>query len=73
MAKPAQCDRLKAGGSFKMQEFMYSLNATLPVFFVMLLGWLLKQKGMLNENFSKVGNAFVFGVALPVLLFKSAY
>ena len=48
-----------------MDSFIYSLNATVPVFLVMIIGNLLRRQGMLNENFVKVGNKFVFTVALP--------
>ena len=49
---------------------MFSLNATLPVFLVIVLGWFLMQKKMFNENFVDIINKFVFKVSLPVLLFK---
>lgn len=48
---------------------MYSLNATMPVFLVIVLGYLLRRVGLLNENFVTVSNAFNFKVTLPVLLF----
>lgn len=53
-----------------MSNFMFSLNATLPVFLVIVLGWFLMQKKMFNENFVDIINKFVFKVSLPVLLFK---
>lgn len=53
-----------------MSNFIFSLNATMPVFFVMVVGWVLGKIGMLNDNFSKTANRFVFKVALPVLLFR---
>lgn len=53
-----------------MQDFLFSLNVTLPIFFVMLLGWILRQCKLLNEEFVTVANKFNFNVALPVLLFK---
>ena len=49
---------------------MFSLNATLPVFLVIVLGWFLMQKKMFNDNFVDIINKFVFKVSLPVLLFK---
>lgn len=53
-----------------MKSLIYSLNATLPVFFVILIGYFLRQTGMLNENFIEVANKFNFKVTLPVLLFS---
>ena len=45
-----------------MSNFMFSLNATLPVFLVIVLGWFLMQKKMFNENFVDIINKFVFKV-----------
>ncbi len=53
-----------------MDNFVYSLNATVPVFVVMLVGWILRQKGMLNANFVNVADKFNFSVTLPILLFR---
>ena len=52
-----------------LQNFFYSLNATLPVFAVMVLGWALKQRGFLTEGFVKAADRLVFQVGLPVMLF----
>ena len=52
-----------------MESLIYSLNATLPVFFVIVIGYILKQIGMLNDNFVEVANKFNFKVTLPILLF----
>lgn len=53
-----------------MDNFIFSLNTTLPVFLVIVLGWFLMQKKMFNDNFVDIINKYVFKVALPVLLFK---
>lgn len=53
-----------------MENFIFSLNVTVPIFLVMALGWALKQIGMLDEHFVSVGNKFNFQVTLPVLLFR---
>lgn len=52
-----------------MESLIYSLNATLPVFFVIVIGYILKRIGMLNDNFIQVANKFNFIVTLPILLF----
>ena len=52
-----------------LDNFLYALNATLPVFAVMVLGWLLKRVGFLTEEFTKVADRLVFRVALPCMLF----
>lgn len=53
-----------------MENFIFSLNVTIPIFLVMVLGWGLRQTGMLNDNFAAVANKFNFNVTLPVLLFR---
>ncbi len=53
-----------------MDNFIYSLNATMPVFLVMLLGWLLKRRNFITDEFVSVADKVVFKVALPVLVFK---
>ena len=51
-----------------MDSLIYSLNATVPIFLVMVLGALLKKQGMLNDNFVAVVNKYVFVIALPAKL-----
>lgn len=53
-----------------MDNFIFSLEATMPVFLVMVVGYFLRRIGMLNEAFCAVANKYVFKVALPLLLFK---
>lgn len=53
-----------------MNDFLFSLNSTIPIFFVIFLGWFFRQKGMLNDGFLAAGNKFVFSVSLPALLFR---
>lgn len=53
-----------------MENFIYSINVTIPIFLVMVLGWFLRQRGMLNEEFVRVCNKFNFSVTLPALLFR---
>ena len=36
-----------------LNNFLYSLNATLPVFAVMVLGWILKKINFLSDEFMK--------------------
>ncbi|WP_374044805.1 AEC family transporter [uncultured Oscillibacter sp.] len=51
---------------------MFSLNATVPVFSMMVLGYLLHNKTrLLDSRFADCLNTFVFQVALPVQLFQN--
>lgn len=53
-----------------MENFIFSLNATLPLFLLAALGWLLMRGGMFSKEFVRVADKFVFQVALPVMLFR---
>ena len=53
-----------------MENLIFSLNATVPVFFMMVLGMILKKVGWIHESFASQLNRFVFLVPLPVLLFQ---
>lgn len=53
-----------------MENFIYSINVAMPIFLVMVIGYILKQIGMLNDNFVTVANKFNFKVTLPFMLFK---
>ncbi len=50
-----------------------AVNAVLPIVLLILLGYILRQKGFLNENFSKVGNSFAYYVCMPAMLFINIY
>ena len=51
-------------------DFLFSVNATLPVFGVMVLGFLLRKGGFLTEDFCRVANKLVFHLCLPAMLFR---
>lgn len=53
-----------------MDSFIYSINSTVPIFLVMIVGWVIKQLGVIDDHFANVANKYVFKVALPVLLFR---
>jgi len=53
-----------------VNNLVFALNATMPVFFMMVLGYILKQLKWIDEEFAGKINSFVFHVPLPVLVFK---
>lgn len=53
-----------------MKNLIFSLNATIPIFLMMLLGMLFRKLGWMDEVFAAKMNKFVFLVPLPVLLFE---
>lgn len=52
-----------------MDSLIYSLNATVPVFLVIILGYFLRYVKMFDEPFLKVADKFNFKVTLPAMLF----
>lgn len=52
------------------ESLLFSLNSTMPLFFIMVLGYLLHRKNFLTDDFVAMANKFVFNVALPVQLFR---
>ena len=53
-----------------MENLIFSLNATIPVFLLMVLGFVFRKLGWLDQAFAEKMNKFVFLVPLPVLLFQ---
>lgn len=53
-----------------MENFVFSLNASLPIFIVIIIGWLLMRFGIFNKEFTTVADKYVFKVALPLYVFK---
>ena len=53
-----------------MENLLFSLNATIPVFLMMVLGYLFRRLGLLSETLASGMNTFVFKVTLPVLVFS---
>lgn len=52
-----------------MSNLLFSLNGTVPLFLIMLLGYLLRRKGFLTDAFIANANKLLFNVTIPVLLF----
>ena len=53
-----------------MENLIFSLNATVPVFLMMVLGYFFHRIGWIDEVFASKMNKFVFMVPLPVLVFE---
>ena len=53
-----------------MENLIFSLNATVPVFLMMILGLVFKKIGWIDDIFASKMNKFVFMVPLPVLVFE---
>lgn len=55
----------------KMNNLLYSLNAAIPIFLVIVVGYILKRVGMLNDEFAKTANSFVYKITLPAMLLNN--
>nr|WP_297703462.1 AEC family transporter [uncultured Butyrivibrio sp.] len=53
-----------------MENLVFSLNATLPIFLLMVLGYVFNKLHIIDEKAAAWMNKFVFKIALPVLLFE---
>lgn len=53
-----------------MDNLIFSLNATVPVFLLMVLGLFLRKIGWIDDDFADKMNKFVFRVPLPLVLFS---
>lgn len=52
-----------------VNNLIFSLNATVPVFLMMVFGWCVKKAGLLDDHSTAQINKFVFRTLLPALLF----
>lgn len=52
-----------------MENLIFSINATLPIFLLMVLGYVLYLLKIVSRSFAKQMNSFVFKIALPFQLF----
>jgi len=52
-----------------VENFLFSLNATVPVFLIIFLGWFLKEKKIISKEFVPTTNDLVFKILLPIQLF----
>lgn len=53
-----------------MEELIFSLNATIPIFLVMIVGYIAKQIKMVDDHFVKILNDVNFKITLPCLVFR---
>lgn len=51
------------------ENLVFSLNATVPVFLMMVFGWFARMIGLLDDHTTSKLNKFVFKALLPALLF----
>ena len=53
-----------------MDNLIFCLNVTVPIFLTLLLGYFFRRIELFDEAFVNRMNKFVFVIPLPVLLFQ---
>lgn len=53
-----------------LDNLVYCLNGTIPIFLLMLLGMAFRKMGFFSQAFADKLNSYVFKVGLPVMMFK---
>ena len=56
-----------------MNELIFSFNVVIPILLVVLLGYVVKHFGLINDNFVNTAVKFNFKIGLTALLFKNIY
>lgn len=56
-----------------MNNLIFSLNATIPIFLTMIIGYILRQCHYMDDSFVNTLNKFNYNITLPVLLFLDIY
>lgn len=54
-----------------MNNLIESLNATMPIFIIIVIGFILKKIGMLDDEFADKANVFVYKITLPAMLLNN--
>ncbi len=56
-----------------MDAFIFALKAVAPIILMVVVGYMLKKLGFINERFVKEANRLVFRIFMPVMLFVNIY
>lgn len=61
---------INCNSSAFLGNLLFSLNSTIPIFIMMVFGWIIKKIGILDDHTTGKINQFAFKMLLPALLFK---
>lgn len=56
-----------------MENLIFAFNAVAPSFSIVILGFFLKRRGILSDDFITKGNALCFKILFPLLVFFNLY
>ncbi len=54
-------------------SFLFAVNAVLPIILMVIVGYVVKRIGLINEELAKAMNKLVFRILLPCMLFLNVY
>lgn len=57
----------------RMNDFLFTANAVLPIVILIAIGYILKRTGLFSTEFLNVGNKLTYRIFLPALLFCNVY
>ena len=57
-------------GGEHVENLLFSLNATIPIFLLMVVGYFLNKVNILDDTLASKLNSFVFKISLPLLLYE---
>ena len=56
-----------------LNDFIFISNVVAPVFFLVVIGIILRKLGLVDDKFVALTSKFVFNVSLPVFIFIKLY
>lgn len=56
-----------------MQSFLFAVNSVMPIILMVVIGYVMKAIGFVDEDFVKRANKLVFRLFLPAMLFLNVY
>lgn len=56
-----------------MNSFIFAINAVLPLFLLVILGYVIKRIGLVTDEWLTIANRFSFKVTFSVLIFYNIY
>ena len=56
-----------------MQSLIFAVNATFPIIIMVVIGYIIKKLGLVDQPMVKKLNTLVFRVFLPAMLFLNVY
>ena len=65
--------KFKTSEEIFLQDFLFSVNAVIPLFILIALGWFLTRLNVWNGEFLKTANGISFNVLIPTMLFYNIY